>query len=214
MNTPAAAVFYRMIAVFLISSSLAVAAEPSKPAADEPLKAVAYRILPTDRLGISVAGEPEVTVSKRVDVNGNLTLQYLTKDVHVAGFTIKEAQAVVENAYREERIYREPKVSITVEDYAERSVSVSGFVRNGGKVPIPPETIMTLKDVIVKCGGFTDTANGKNVKVTRTMPDGSTKLWEHLDVESLILGKVSGKTPASTFIVEPGDSVYVPERII
>jgi polysaccharide export outer membrane protein len=65
----------------------------------------------------------------------------------------------------------------------------------------------------MKSGGFMDTANGKNVRVNRVLPDGSFKLFEKLDVESLILGKTA-QTNASNFIVEPGDTIYVPERII
>lgn len=201
--------------MLLAGLNLAIGAEAPAAPASEPAKVVFYRLVPTDVISISVAGESDLNVAgKKVDANGNINMQYNLPDVHVAGLTVKEAQTAIENAYRDGRILRNPQVFVNVELYAPREVSVTGCVKNAAKVNIPPETVMTLKDAILKCGGFTDTANGKRVRVSRTLPDGSIKLFENLDIESIILGKSSAKTEASTFVVEPGDVVIVPERII
>lgn len=197
----------------LLGSAVASAADsPAPPAAEGP-KAGSYRIQPTDKIGIVVGGESELNVSKKVDINGNINLLYIP-DVHVAGLTIKEAQAAIENAYREGRILRNPQVFVTVEEYAPREVVVGGFVKFPGKVQILPETIMTLKDAISKCGGLGDTANGRNVTVTRTLPDGTSKIFEKLDVESALLGKKTSSINDANFVLEPGDYVYVKERVI
>ena len=203
----------RLVIAIALLANVALAASANPPASEQ-VKAVAYRIMPTDKISVTVIGESELNVAgKKVDINGNLNLA-LVQEVHVAGLTISEAQTAIENAYRDGRFLRSPQVSINIEEYAPREVSVQGYVKFPAKVSLPPETIMTLKDVIMKCGGFSDTANGKRVRVSRTLPDGSIKLFENLDIESIILGKSSAKTEASTFIVEPGDIIYVPERII
>jgi polysaccharide export outer membrane protein len=68
---------------------------------------------------------------------------------------------------------------------------------------------------VTKAGGFTDTAQGTAVRVTRIMPDGSTKVFT-VDIQSLIRGKESSKAKRedNTLLLEPDDIVYVPERII
>ena len=197
----------------LLGSAVASAADSPAPPAAEAAKLGSYRIQPTDKISIVVGGESELNVSKKVDFNGNINLLYIP-DVHVAGLTVKEAQAAIENAYREGRILRTPQVFVTVEDYAPREVVVGGFVKFPGKVQILPETIMTLKDAISKCGGLDDTANGRSVTVTRTLPDGSSKIFEKLDVESALLGKKTSTLNDANFVLEPGDYVYVKERII
>jgi polysaccharide export outer membrane protein len=74
---------------------------------------------------------------------------------------------------------------------------------------------MTVLDLVTKAGGFTDTAEGTEVRVTRNLPDGTTKVIT-LDVESLIKGKGNAKSTQenSELRLEPDDIVYVPERII
>jgi len=61
--------------------------------------------------------------------------------------------------------------------------------------------------------GFTETARGTAVKVTRTMPDGSTKVFT-LDVDSAIKGKDKSTSGDAAFVLEPDDIIYVPEKII
>jgi polysaccharide export outer membrane protein len=77
------------------------------------------------------------------------------------------------------------------------------------------EASLTVVELVTKAGGFTDTAQGKEVRITRILPDGSTRVII-LDVESLIKGRSDAKTTEenSALLLEPDDIVYVPERII
>ena len=194
--------------------SAAAEAPAASPAVDQP-KAGSYHIQVTDKLSISVSNEPTLNVvGKRVDRNGNINVQLLANEIHVGGLTVKEAQAAIENAYRDGRILRKPQVFVTIEEYAPREITVSGLVKAAGKVQILPESVMTLKDAILKCGGLADTANGKAVRVSRPMPDGTTKVFEKLDVESALQVKKSAKIDDANFALEPGDTVYVPEHVI
>ncbi len=191
----------------------AAAGTPTSPKLDDK-KIVPYRITRGDRLAISIFGESDLTAgNKRVEARGTINLT-LIGDVRVYGLTLTEAAAAIENAYRDGRILRNPEVTVTVEEYSPRTVTVLGKVKYPGRVDLPPEQQWTIKDVITKVGGFDDTARGTAVKLTRTQPDGSQKVYT-LDVQSALLGKdrATSSTDAS-FIVEPDDTIYVPEKII
>jgi polysaccharide biosynthesis/export protein len=175
-------------------------------------KAVPYRIAVTDKLGISVVGEEELTVISRVDSKGHVNLKFLG-EVNVYGLTISEAQKRIENAYREGLYLKAPQVTITIEDYAPRPVKITRQVKNQGRKSMPPEAPMNHHDLVSMAGGFTDSAKGTNVKVTRVYPDGSKKVFE-IDVESLMKGRGKAKAEDSEFLLEPNDLVFVPERII
>jgi polysaccharide biosynthesis/export protein len=177
-------------------------------------KIIPYRLARGDRLSVAIFGEANLTAGgKRVEARGTIPLA-LVGDVRVVGLTISEAQTAIENAYRDGRILRYPQVTITMEEYARRVVSVFGKIKMPGTIELPPEQQMTIKELILKQGGFEDTARGTAVKVTRTLPDGTTKVFV-LDVQSAILGKdrAASSTDAS-FVLEPDDVIYVPEKII
>lgn len=194
---------------------LAAARAQSPAAAPSPdnKKVLVHKIAPTDKLSISVVGEGELNVGgKRVDANGNLNLTYVG-DVHVAGLTPTQAQAAIETAYRDGRYLRNPQVTINIEEYAQQTVSISGMVKGAGTFAIPPETTMTLKDLIQKAGGLSDTAAASKVRISRTMPDGSTKIFIK-NVDGLLRARESATSGDGNFALEADDIIYVPEKII
>lgn len=95
----------------------------------------------------------------------------------------------------------------------DRNVSISGMVKGGGKYPLPADADMTLKDLILKAGGFTDTANGRAVRVSRVQSDGLFKIFTK-DVESVLNARNSKTPDDAAFVLEPGDVIFVPERVL
>jgi polysaccharide export outer membrane protein len=202
-----------MVVLLSCAPSLAVAQNKAAPAPKEEKKYVPYKITRGDRLSIDVHGEPDLRVGGiRVEAVGTVNLR-LIKDIRVVGLTISEAQAAIAQAYRDGRFLRNPQVAVTVDEYAPRTVIVSGKVNIVGRQEIPPDTEFTIKDLIYKAGGFSDTARSSAVKVTRTMPDGTLKTFV-LDVESAIKGKSNATSKDASFVLEPDDMIYVPEKII
>jgi polysaccharide biosynthesis/export protein len=197
---------------FLIAAAVLRAQAPAAPTAAE-LKALPYKISHSDIVSVSVFGEAELTVgNKRVEANGTVNLP-LIGDVRIAGLTKLEAQATIEKAYIDGRYLRDPKVTITIDTYAARRVSIMGKIVTSGTYDLPPDAAWTLKDLVLKAGGFQETAKGTAVRVTRTMPDGTLKKFE-FDIDSIIKGKSGANSEAGQFILEPGDIIYVPEKII
>jgi polysaccharide biosynthesis/export protein len=199
----------------------AMAATASAPAlsagtqgTDSSPKNQAYNIRTTDKLRITVFQEDDLSTICRVDAKGTVNLP-LVGEVRVFGENLSDAERTIEAAYKDGRFLRNPQVTVAVEEYAPREVSIQGQVKNAGRYALPVESTMSVLDLVTKAGGFTDTAQGTAVKITRILPDGSTKVIT-LDVESLIKGKSDAKTTGenNALLLQPDDIVYVPERII
>lgn len=171
-----------------------------------------YTIVCTDRLRISVYQEEDLSVIARVDAKGTVNLP-LVGEINVLGHTVSEAQKAIESAYREGRYLKNPQVTINIEEYAPREVSIQGMVRNPGRYPLPIEASMTVLELVTKAGGLTDTARGTAITVTRIYADGKKTVF-NIDIESLIKGRQKARATDDSLILLPGDIVYVPERII
>lgn len=199
----------------LLLVALAVAALPShaqeQPADAEKANYV-YRLTITDRIRISIFQEEDLAVIVRIDARGNVNLK-LVGDLRVAGMTVAEAQRAIEQAYRDGRYLRNPQATISVEDYAPREVSISGQVKAPGRYLLPIESTLSIIELVTKAGGLTDIAKGTSVVISRTAPDGKITTIT-VDVDSLIRGRRSSIPNNAAILLEPGDVVYVPERII
>jgi polysaccharide export outer membrane protein len=198
----------------MIAASLVPAKAEDAPSSGNAGKQRVYNIRATDKLRITIFQEDDLSTLCRVDAKGTVNLP-LVGEIRVRGLTLSEAERTIENAYRDGRFLRKPEVTVAVDDYAPREVSIQGQVKNPGRYPLPIESTMSVLDLVTKAGGFTDTALGTGVRITRILPDGSTRVIT-LDVESLIKGKSNAKTNGenNALLLEPDDIVYVPERII
>lgn len=171
----------------------------------------AYVITNTDRIRIAVYQEEDLSVISRVDALGSVNLP-LVGAVKVAGTTVEKAERVIETAYREGRFLRNPKVTINVEEYATREVSIQGQVRSPGRYPLPIESHMTVLELVTRAGGLTDTAKGTAINITRVKTD-DTKETYTIDVESMIKGKRGANVSENSLLLQAGDIVFVPERL-
>ena len=165
-----------------------------------------------DRVRITVYQEEDLASVTRIDARGRVNLP-LIGEINIGGLTVIEAQAAIENAYKDGRFLRNPQVTVSVEEYAPREVSIQGQIRNAGRYTLPIESTLTVVELVTKAGGITDIGKGSAVTVTRLLPDGSKKVFT-VDVDSVIKGKKDSKTDDSALLLQPGDIVYVPERLI
>jgi len=172
-----------------------------------------HRLQLADRLRIAVYQEDDLTTQTRIDAHGRINLP-LIGEVAVGGLTVNEAQEIIQRSYRDGRFLRNPQVTVNVEEYAPREVSIQGQIRNPGRYTLPIESTFTVVELVTKAGGITDIGKGTAVSITRLNPDGSQKTFT-VDVESLIRGKKGqGKNEDNILLLEPGDIVYIPERLI
>lgn len=172
----------------------------------------AYVLTNTDRIRVAVYQEDDLSLIARIDSQGRINLP-LVGHVAISGLKVGDAQAAIEKAYVDGRYLRAPRVTISVEEYAAREVSIQGQVRSPGRYPLPIESSMTILELVTRAGGFTDTAKGTAVRITRIKTDGSKVNFE-VDVESLIKGRRGANVSDNSLVLEPGDIIFVPERLI
>src|SRR3954466_10646879 len=118
------------------------------PAPTSEKRYVPYKITRGDRISVGVVGEPELTVGgKRVEATGTINLLYI-QEIRLVGLTIAEAQETIAKAYREGRFLRNPLVTVTVDEYAPRLVRISGKVNQQNAYSLPPDSEMTIVELI------------------------------------------------------------------
>lgn len=173
-----------------------------------------YKLRIQDKLSVSVAGEPDLTVNEIIDRQGKINLIYVG-EVRVADMTIKEAEEHIANEYIRNRILRLPNVRIKIVGYAPQEVLLLGQVRKPGPFLFPPEVeAMDIVEAVARSGGLTELANPRRVVVKKKTDTGQYVAYK-IDLKELQRGLQEGLDDEDTrFYIEPGDIIFVPERII
>jgi polysaccharide biosynthesis/export protein len=196
------AILHRFLGLcLLLLPGLAPAAAPegAKPSA-------AHRLRPMDLIRLQVFQEPDLDRELRVSQDHTIVLP-LIGVIQVRDLTVRETELLVTERYRADYLVN-PQVNITVVEYSPRTVNVLGAVNSPGAVIIPPEQELTLLDAIARSGGFSRLANRTKVSLTRTLPDGrSSNLL--INADQLVTGDTAG-----TDKLQPGDVLFVPERVL
>ena len=101
-------------------------AVPSSTIALGPTGDSAVRLGAGDLVEVSVYNVPELNTKLRVSTNGEIYLP-LINEVHIAGLTIEEAEAVIERRLDRGGFVKSPHVQIFVQEYNSEGASVLGI---------------------------------------------------------------------------------------
>ncbi len=164
----------------------------------------AYKLQPGDLLDIQVFQEASMARTLRISGNGTIMFP-LVGSVPVAGKTLQEAQALLENKLT--TYLKNPQVSILVKEYGNKTVYVLGQVKKPSSIEIPPEKPLTVLEAVTSAGGFTDIANTSKVRVLRMENGKQTSM----DVDVTQITKQGNK--AMDIALMPGDVVFVPQSM-
>lgn len=179
-------------------------------AADEaPKEPERLRLFIRDQVKVSVQGEADVSVERQIDGAGEINLPLLGS-IKIAGLTIAEAQQLIMDRYVRDEIFVHPEIVLTVTAYAPKEVTLLGQVAKQGKLVFPADTTsLSLVEAIASVGGLTRIANGGSVRITRRDAQGAEQTVT-VNVDKMIEGRGSSR---ETFILQPGDIIFVPERV-
>ena len=153
-----------------------------------------------DTIELRIGGVPGeetqlITGTYTVDGEGFVNLPHVGK-VRAAGLSQAALQSAIEAAYRAGEIYTNPSITVTV-PAALRFVNVSGDVRQPRRVEYTSD--LTLLGAISACGGFTEYADQRKVRLIR---DGGVQI---VDIKAV------RKDPSLDVPLLPGDQIEVPQ---
>lgn len=170
-----------------------------------------YKIVPRDYIDFQVHSQPDTATQQRISANGEMQLP-LIGTTKLAGLTVREAERMLERRFREGGFFVAPQVILSVEKYRERYVSLLGQVKNPDRVEFPLETnSMSILDAIARVGGFTRIARTDAVQIIRTGADGQ-QVRTTLNIDEFLKPKPVSVVPGE-FQLQPGDVIFVPERV-
>jgi len=175
--------------------------EPVRPAV-APADMGDYHVAPRDQLFVQIHGHDDLTRTARVSERGTITLP-LVGEIQVAGRTGRDIETAIESALKPAYL-KNPRVTVTVSEFRGRQFSVVGAVNQPGAYPIRTNEV-TLRDALSEARGARDNA-GRVAYVLRAKPRSDEPQPLEVDLDGLFRAGQGGGV-----MLEPGDSVYVPE---
>lgn len=173
------------------------AAQASLLAIRDMTAGINYRIMPMDKLDISVFQIPDLAKTVEVNQSGMITLP-LVGMIQASGLTVEELQHRIEQSLARDYL-QDPQVTVSVREYSNRRITVSGSVSRPGVFPLTGET--TLLQAIAQGGGIEDIGDPAGVFVFRGT--GANRQVARFDVKSISVGQSPDP------ILQAGDVVIV-----
>jgi protein involved in polysaccharide export with SLBB domain len=161
-----------------------------------------YRIQEGDILKVYFAFQRELNQDGVVVLaDGSISLIGVDR-IPISGLTLSEVDSVLTAAYS--RDYREPALSVMIQETQGRRVYVTGQVRNPGYYPVPVGG-MDVMGAITIAGGLVEDAAEENTVIVRVMPEG----YQCQQVDLSHFGS-SKYAPFAVMPLRAYDVVYVP----
>ena len=150
---------FRFIIRFILLVAVALGGLHAAP------EEASYVLRPNDLIRLDVYQEAELCVSVRILKSGQASFP-LIGSVAVSGLSVADAVVKIRELYAK-RFLVDPKVTLTVEDYATEYVSVLGAVRTPGQIAIPVSGKLDLASAMASAGGLAEHANPDSIQLIR-----------------------------------------------
>ena len=190
----------------------AAATAPTAPPA-APTNITSYILGPEDQITVRVFAADDIPDKPvQIDNDGSVTLPMIGS-VRAAGLTVEQFQANLVTAYK--KYFKDPQVTVQVNDFRSQPVSVAGNVTTPGVVQLRGNR--NLMEVIGQAGGLRADA-GDSVLITRNLTEGPIPVAgaftdptgkysvAHINIRSIM----SGKDPEGNIQIKPHDVITVP----
>lgn len=124
-----------------------------------------YVLRPNDSISLAVYEEPDLSVQVRILKTGDASFP-LIGSVRIGGISIAAASAKIRDLYAKDYLV-DPKLTLTVNDYATEFISVIGAVRSPGQIPMPVSGNLDLASAMATAGGPSEIADTNNIQLVR-----------------------------------------------
>jgi polysaccharide biosynthesis/export protein len=183
------------------------------PTAPPAASSTSYVLGPEDLITVRVFAADDIPDKPaQIDNNGSVTLPMIGL-VHAAGLTVEQFQANLVTAYK--KYFKDPQVTVQVNEFHSQPVSVAGNVNTPGVVQLRGNR--NLMEVISMAGGLRPEA-GDQALITRNLSEGTIPVAgaftdptgkysvAHIDIRAVM----SGKDPEGNIVMKPHDVVTIP----
>jgi polysaccharide biosynthesis/export protein len=164
-------------------------------------------IMAGDRLNISVREQPDMSRVYAVAGDGSIDFAFAGR-VEIAELTSDEAESKLESVL-EDKFFKEANVTISIANFVEGDVLMTGAVRSGGVLPFRGDSILTLTEAISRSGGLAEDAAGDRVRILRWVPGGS---MERQSIEVNVQAMLDTMDFSKDQYLRPRDMIVVPYR--
>src|SRR3984885_1818000 len=197
----------------LAAPAVSTAANVPTTPSPAPASSTSYVLGPEDQITVRVFAADDIPDKPvQIDNDGSVTLPMIGQ-VHAAGLTVEQLQANLVTAYK--KYFKDPQVTVQVNDFRSQPVSVAGNVNTPGVVQLKGNR--NLMEVLGQAGGLRADA-GDNVLITRNLNEGPIPVTgaftdptgkysiAHIDVRTIM----NGKDPEGNILIKPHDVITVP----
>jgi len=193
------------LAIFAVPYAAAADIGATEPGVIEPgaQPGADYRIQPTDVLSISVYEHPDLVARTRVSSDLTITFPLIGK-IEAAGLTVRQLEFRIKELLEADYLVN-AQVSVFIEAYHPRQVTVVGEVAKPGTYPLPEEQQITFLEAIALAGGFTKDAALNHTQVIRRL-DGKREI-----IPIRVTEIVKKRATEKNIVIVTGDIIYVPE---
>jgi polysaccharide export outer membrane protein len=170
-----------------------------------------YIVGPQDVLAITLYDQQDLSGKYTVEADGTFTFPLIGR-VRAGGLSLRDVEQALRTALAD-GFFRDPQVSVAVEQYRSQRVFVVGEVRAPGPYPLVGD--MTLIEALARAGSTTEHAAGEAliVRSPDARPTSGPVLPEQesgaevtrIDIKALQSGRLS-----SNARLRDGDTVFVP----
>lgn len=203
------------LAILLVCGSAtgAQAQAPAMPSTSAPpsLAEGGYNVGPRDLLSVLVFGEPSVSGNYRVEADGGFSFPLIGR-VTAVGRSLKATEEDI-RVRLADGFFRNPQVTVSVQEYGSQRVFVIGEVRTPGPYPLTGQT--TVLAAIAQAGSTTPTA-GEDVVLLRpkTLDASNAPVLPGKDGGSELLRiklrELQAGLAGQNVTLQHGDTLYVP----
>lgn len=170
-----------------------------------------YPLQPFDSISVSIYNQPDLSASQRISDIGTIALP-LVGEIKIAGLTTSEAQKTIASAYIDQEYLVNPIVTVTIQSFTPQTVTVLGELGGGGQVQFPDGVQeLPIQEVVAKAGDFSGIAKSTQVRVERKITGEEKPKIFIVDVKTIIESTKDGEA-VDTFMIRPGDIIFVPRR--
>ncbi len=124
-----------------------------------------YTLRPNDTIRLAVYEEPDLSVQVRILKTGQASFP-LIGSVEVGGLSVAAAAARIRELFAQDYLV-DPKLTLTVDEYATEFISVIGAVKIPGQIPMPVSGQLDLASAMATAGGLADNADANSIQLVR-----------------------------------------------